>query len=370
MNRASVVLVWTVVACGEPGGRVRIIDRVEQGGALSFRDVKLKTLDDVSEVRGDIGQLWGHASVRLSLATIARDRGAARADYISNPTAVHARWITDGDVVVPTDFDSLVMLTAYAHFEAAALHFANVGASSASDRIPIYYLPEIDKEDDFNFPESDNAAYFPEADGFLLLPMDVFQEIPFAMNPGVVGHEFSHRVFYYEMWGGEMFASLEEYRMLPGSRVAWNRVRATDEGVADFFGAAITGDAAFLAHSVPEAVSAPRDLNEVRSLKEDWVAGIQPEDDHGNYAVYLPGAVIASALWRASHIAGIEPTELALLAALRDLRSQVRDDFQYEFGDLEAAMLGHLPEDDRAAVCIELQQSYAVVWSAFAGTCY
>jgi len=369
VHRALIATLAVVAACADVGTRVRIVDQVKDDGSYSTRDVELTTLRDLDTVSGDIARMWGGATVHADPGLSPADAGASRDAYVDDAAEVRVSWIADGDVAVPTDFDSLTMLTAYAHLEVVTRHFADLGVAVADDTIPVYYNPAVAKADEVPFPENDNAAYFPEADAFLLLPPRVLQDIPLAMNPGVVGHEYSHRVLYYQLWGGEMFASVEEHREQPGSLNAWNRLRATDEGVADFFGAAITGDPDFLGASTPAEISEPRDLSTTRVLESEWVSGIQPKDDDDEYARYITGSVVAAALWRLGEIAGLEVTERALVQAQTDLRVQVREQFEYGFGDLEAAVIANLPSENQADACAALRPRYLPVWSAFALAC-
>ncbi len=362
-------LIVTLASCADVGTTVRILDRAAADGSYTTRDVELSTLRDVDTVSGDVAQMRGGATVRADPALTPADRGASRAAYVAGDAAARASWIADGAVAVPTDFDTLTLFTAYAHLESAARHFLDLGVEAAADTLPVYYNPSVDKAEGVSFPERDNAAYFPEADAFLLLPPRVLQDVPLAMNPGVIAHEYAHRVLYDQLWGGEMFASLEEHREQPGSGNAWNRIRATDEGVADFFGAAVTGDPNFLGASTPADISEPRDLSTARFLDSAWVNGREPTDENGEYARYLPGAVVGSALWRLGEIASVEETERAVLAAEAELFAQVRGQFEYEFGDLESAVIRHLAVEHRAEACAALRPRYLVVWSRFASTC-
>jgi hypothetical protein len=362
-------LLVTVAACSEPGTTVRIVDRINDSGGYATRDVTLLTLRDVGTVRGDIAWFQGGATVHVGTGQSASDGGAARASYVSNGREVRAAWVLDGDVVVPTDFDSLAMLTAYAHLEEVTRRFADLGVTGALDELPVYYQPAVDNPKEISFPENDNAAYFTEADAFLFFPMRVFRDVPLAMNVGVVAHEYAHRVVYLTLWGGERFASVAEHQNDPGSLYAWNRLWATDEGIADYFGAVAADDPAFLSASTPSDVAEPRDLSVARTLDPSWVTGFEPQQESGGYARYLPGAVVAAALWRIGEIAGFAATEAAILRALAALFDQVRNDFEYSFGELEAAVIVELPAGQRTELCAALRPRYAAVWDRFAGAC-
>lgn len=369
MLRALVLAVAVgVAACGETA-RVRIIDVVAADGTLGFEDVTLATIEDLEAVSGRPATMFGDAAIELGTGERPVDGGASRAAFVAHPRHVSANWVMDGDVAVASDYDSLLMFTAYAHFEAAALFFTGVGFIATDAGVPVYYEPEIKDGEEIGFPDTDNAAYFPEADAFILLPMSILQDVPFGMNPGVVAHEYSHRVWYHTFWSGELFAALEEFGNDGGAGRAWNRIRATDEGVADFYGAAVSGDPDYLAQSAPPAIAAPRRLAEVRLLDPAWLGGTQPVDESGNYRVYIPGSVVASALWRVSEVVGAQAVGEAVLAAQQSLAPTVRRTFRYEYGQLEAEVVANLAAADQAAACSQFQESYAAAWGQFAAVC-
>ncbi len=358
--------------CGEPSHLVRVVDNTGPNGALELHDAEVSTLESVARVRGRVAHTHGGATLVVT-TQIPKDGGAGRDELVRGAGAVYAEWVMDGDVVVPANFDSLAMLSAYAHLERAALHFQAQGVASANSQVPVYYSPRLDDEEALGFPETDNAAYFADIDALLLLPMVVLQEIPFSMNPGVLVHEYAHRVWYYEAWGGALFTTLEQFIQAPGSLNAWNRLRATDEGVADFFAAAVTGDPGFLAHSIPPerrgTLSDPRDLSVVRVLDPAWVAGLEPTGALGSYNPYAAGAVVASTLWGLATLAGVDAVEQAVLAAQRALSPVLLASFSYDFGGLEADVISRLPAALSPALCDRARLSYAAAWTPFAGVC-
>ncbi len=359
--------------CGSPGNRVRIVDAVDASGRLSLKDVVLATLEDLETVRGDVAELVGGATLSSSPDfLVLRDRGASRGAVVRNPGPVAARWIMDGDVAVPSDFDSLVMVSAYAHLEKAALFFSAIGVTEAAQQVPVYYSPSLPDAKTLGLPETDNAAYFPDADGFILLSMEILQEIPFGTNPGVVAHEYAHRVWYYGIWDGEMFAAINEHQQDGWDlqeAAAWNRLRATDEGIADFFAAAVTGDPGFLAESVPPSLSDPRDLARMRIMDAAWLAGSLPLDSRGQLNVYAPGSVVASTLWSIAQVAGVDVVARAVVEAQRALAPSLRASLRYQYGELEAYVIGRLPAASIASACDRAQQSYAAIWSSFSAVC-
>ncbi len=365
----SLLLAGALGACAVPGDRVLILDRIAAGGELALTEVQLTGLVDLDRLEGARVRLFGGATLQVDPTNPTADRGASRSAWVQDGGAVRLRWVDDGGVAVPADFDSLCMTTAYAHVERVADRLAALGVGSAADQAPLFYHPRVEQSESEPFPTTDNALYLPEADGFVLLPMRILRDIPFAMNPGVLAHEYAHRVFYYELWGGQMFAAIAEHQGTPGSLNAWNRLRATDEGVADYIGAYLTDDPDFLAKSAPAEIAAPRSLRGAWVLEPSWVNGLEPTTDEDEYARYLPGSVVAAALWRLGQLAGHDAVAAALVDAERQLRATVLGSFDYRFGELEALVIGALPSGERAAACQALADAYAAVWSTFAAVC-
>ncbi|MBI5508148.1 MAG: hypothetical protein HY903_05290 [Deltaproteobacteria bacterium] len=347
---------------------IRIIDAVNPDGSIALADVVLTTLGDVAAVEGSVATFLGGAVISLDSAAPIADRGEARDDLVENAGTVRARFVVDDGVVVAADFDSLLMFSAYAHFERATLHLGGLGATLPASPVPVYFNPTLQNGPQLTFPKSDNAAFFAMTDAFVLLPMRILQEIPFAMNTGVVAHEVSHRVFYYVGWNGGLFAAIAAHQYDAGAQQSFNRVKATDEGVADFFAAAITADPAFLAKSTPGSISDARDLSVTRVLDPRFIAGLEPQQD-GQYDPYGPGAVVAAALWRLAQDHGVDTVEAAVIDGLRALSSQLVQSFTYQFGDLEREVARALPAADCAAACALFAERYLPVAGAFTGVC-
>lgn len=356
-----------LVACGrDQPTRVRIVDDPAGNGTYKTRDVTLETIVDLQRVQGGAAQAFANAL--LDLDHDVADEGAARSDVVVAADDVRAQWVLDGDVAVPSDFDSLNLLSAYAHIEEAQAFFKSLGASHAADVVPLYYHPRITSADDATedaVPDADNAAYFPLADALLLFPMVVLQDIPFPVNRGVMTHEYAHRVFYYEAWGGQMFATLIAALDQQDFYNVWNLIRAVDEGCSDYFGAALTGNPNFVydSHSAGD-----RALDVVREVDANWTDGAQPTSGDV-YDPYALGSVIASTLWGLADIAGTSAVSNAILDAQRDLAAALEQSFAYAVGDFEASVVAALPAAQRDDLCERALLSYAAVWDRFAAVC-
>ncbi len=359
----SLATAITIAACGETPTKVRIVDEVSPDGSYATRDAEILTLTDLRAVRGEALELFGGAALDVAEAA-ALDRGGSRQAVVAGAGELHARWITQGDVAVPLDVDSLAALSAYFHFEAAAQLFADLGVTTAGETLTVYFEPEI-LDTSGTFPTNDNAFYWPEIDAFVLLPNVVLQEIPFAMNPGVLTHELSHRVWYFEAWGGAMFERLS----FPGATSqTWNLIRSADEGVADFYAAHLTDNPAFLGPSIDPELVEPRDLTVLGEVDAQWLTGERPVVD-GVYDWYALGSVTASTLWAFAEISGRQAVASAILEAARVLSIRWAVQVSYAVGDLEAEVIAQLPAEDRVALCDRAALSHAAAWTALAAVC-
>ncbi|OGQ91801.1 MAG: hypothetical protein A2289_10105 [Deltaproteobacteria bacterium RIFOXYA12_FULL_58_15] len=355
----AMLAVTLMIGCGEVH-RVRVIDRIERSGRFTTVDKPLPTLDSIDHVRGSVVEMFGGASIRIDSANPARDRGVNRDQLVSHPESVQTSWVKDGEVAVPTDIASLLLLSAYAHFERAAVYFSELDSIVTENSAPCFYDPHIPISDDLTVSTVDNAAYVPIADLFLIMRTEKLGDIPLALNPGVLAHEYAHRVFYYELWGAE----LADVEMDP---LAANLLGAVDEGVADYFAARIVNDPQFTSHSLDETAAAARDLSTPRQLEVAWLDGTKPTKS-GVYDPYPLGTVLAANLWHL--VDAIADLDTAVLAAQRSVRIDLSTHgFTYQVGDFEIALLQHLDESTRIYACAELEYTYAAAWNRFSGVC-
>ncbi len=166
-----------------------------------------------------------------------------------------------------------------------------------------------------------------------------------------------------------MFQTLENVSGQFGAAQSLNLVLATDEGVADFFGAVIMNDPHFLSYSVPGELGSERNLDEVRPLPSAWLSGQEPSTTDGAYNPYGVGAVVASFLWRSAQAVGADQIERALLSAAASIGTQLRSNFDYLIGDIEIATIAALPANLRPGACSVAQTSYAVIAADFSSVC-
>jgi hypothetical protein len=161
---------------------------------------------------------------------------------------------TDG-VYVGEDFDSLQYLTLLYNFERAWDLAEDIGDESPAtqERSIVGWYGTISHRGALPLPiqVADNAAYVTFFDGWLTYRVVRGVEgVPFAMNPGLVAHELHHRLFFRNVFGEEAYEVWRDWVTQPAVTRSGNLVRALDEGLADLFGFALSGDAAFATPSL------------------------------------------------------------------------------------------------------------------------
>jgi len=316
------------LACGSCGKEIGAIEATVVGytGAheLGLVEVRLRTLYDLETLDGQVSRFKGGARIVLDWDELTRweqryeatgeppdDAELVAMTVRDGGEPVHLAWIERDGVVVPADYDSLAMLTAYYHMERTWLWLSEMGIPEARlDPLTTYYAPDLVDELDtlLHLPLLDNAAYFLPARAFLILGVQDQDHAPVPANPGIIVHEYGHAVFQALVFGGQggYVASLQTADLLA----------AFNEGTADYLAAARTQDPNFLALSFPEE-EPYRDLSVRREFNPLML------DSAGDPAVaydpYVLGAVWASALWTIGEDNGHDWTVRQLLGALRAL---------------------------------------------------
>ncbi|MEO0811397.1 MAG: hypothetical protein AAFY60_00945, partial [Myxococcota bacterium] len=257
--------------------------------------------------------------------------------------------------------------TGFVHLDRAIDAFAEEGVLFP-DQVPVYYAPQFSDAVELSLPVSDNAAYLPELDAFALLPTEVLPGVPLAMNPGVAFHELSHRLFYYRAFGAELFSVLDRESGRVGAGATFNRLRAVDEGVADFFAASFMNDPSYLdASVVGTTIGEERDLVPIRLFPTIWLDGIEPRSGEA-YDPYGVGVLFASTLWAIAGDYGQRETRTALLDGLSAIRPALVETFDFEFGDLMREVVAALP-GDRQTACSHVFERYGAAYPRVSGVC-
>lgn len=329
----------SLFGCGpNPPAPVKVMALVPSAtNTLEPTQVLLQTITNVTALKGTVAYLVGGASVVVDPndplqqvnGGIANQTDDQRYAGIVKNTGldVTVNYISKGDVLWPADFDSWNMVTAYYNFERSYQYFLGVydGVDPVELRNQrVMYWPEVHLNS--ATPLTDNALYLSYIKSFVLVPPDTFQMVPLAMNIGVIGHEFSHRVFSVKVY---------QDQGIPAPLVTWttqpfNTLKSIDEGFADFHGFGVTCletagcRPSFLSASIADADTlALRDFSRpdacLDATLQSALDSFSPDQWVRDPSMYKYGDLWAAAMYRAGNSLGkLGEMQKALVASYDD----------------------------------------------------
>ena len=381
---AVLALMIGLSGCGQEGDvsvRLPAYDLVVDDYILT--DVEIATLDDPRRLDGRATTLVGGAEVVL-------DYQENEIDWKEAGHYVAFGGIKSDGVLIPEDFDSLAMASAYYGLELSMLFFEDIGMPrDLLVHMETYYWPELKiiEADGEEIDMKDNAFYMYIAQndrGFYIFPHEDFQWLPLSMNAGVMTHEYTHSVFdalVHDPNRGVALAAM--------TASGANFLYGLNEGCADIMAVSRTGDPDYMEHSIEEGVyvvqcnTAIREI--VRDASVEWyyspavdsAARLQPVADFCPYDV---GAFFASLLYsltRDIDQVGPGPNDIpsgearmevarTLFLALDDLGQSLRTDFElYDMFSLFNARLS--TQAKRDAFCELLESRYTMYYDLVEG---
>jgi hypothetical protein len=307
----TAALALALAACAPPRAPLQIIvlqlDASKDPPRYVLAQATLKTVTDLAKLDGEATRIVGAARIRIDPKELADRSVQTTADFrriaIKEPGGpVSFRWFMRGGVVHPEDFHSLNMATAYFNFEATRDFFMSAGVAKGDlPDIPLYYFPRLElvQKDGKAVLQTDNALFFPALRAFLVLPFDELQELPLAMNMGVVAHEYTHSVWNLKVMGGADRPWLDDRAADDPAR--WTRVAnlydALNEGLADVLGAAVAKDPRFVARSISK-LEGTRDLDAKHCIAPEIHSDLSlPRADYDPYAL---GTLVGAAIWQSA----------------------------------------------------------------------
>ncbi len=253
----NVVVSVEVSACGPaPKPPVQVMVLGLSGTSMETRQVELTSIANLTNLRGGVLSMTGANRVTIDPNDPLQSQGidnmtdTQRFEVLVKDKGVEPRghFIDRGGVYWPGDFHTWNMVTTYFNFETAYGYFADLYGEQDPllkdiRGLRLMYFPEFRllSAD----PLTDNALYYSPLQAFMILPFKTQQRIPFAMNMGIIGHEFSHRVFNSRVYGGVGIPEVWKAGNLASLNNRWtglpiNLLRAFDEGLADYHGYAVT----------------------------------------------------------------------------------------------------------------------------------
>lgn len=342
------VLLVLAGCTGEPTGpvTVRLFGREPATPDFRFFQSELSTLEDLPTLRGGVARFVSGADLVIHL-----DRGETQTVSIEHGAPTHGHFVERDGVHIAMDLDSLLMASSYWGIELAATMFRRLGVEEEFlTQVPAYHQPRLRGVGTpvagwipMFWLMNDNAAYFPELDAFLFVPHVRLQGAPFQVSPGVIAHEYAHRVF--QKLTGAPLPDVHEKTLL-----------SVNEGLSDLFGALLMED--------PDFADLPgRDLSVVRRLDPELYAEYM--GDSRDFDPHALGAVVASALWRlGEELHDHERVARAALDAERRLRPLLSDGSQLTAFTLTrfwSTFLEVLEPRERPSLCALVEDAFALL---------
>ena len=229
-----------VAACSgrfQKGAHQYLVPFLNSDGTYTWQEVELTTLNAPHKMEGST------ASIHYKPA------GAAGRDW--GPVA-EPRMAKSGNVWIPLDTPSALVLSTYATLEAIRKWEANI--HPAAEKVyPRRVLLEVSARTSHGGEVTDNAFYDPQRDVVMVVP---YTEggIPLSVNQGIMAHEHFHVQFHHQMLSPMVELLIREEstdRELTTAEkinIQYNQkvLRAWNEGLADFYGYTFTAQPRFM----------------------------------------------------------------------------------------------------------------------------
>lgn len=349
---------------------------------LKYRHAQatLNTVADLYTMRGGSADMVGGATLVINpddpeLKSAVTDEDIAKAVTKSPGGPVSLNFSAQGSVYFPGDFHSLNITTAYYNFERAFESFQRLGLAPADMSPPprVFYFVELFEGPNATL-EKDNAAYFPLLRAFLILPQEEQQQIPFPMNVGIVGHEYTHAVFDQRVFNRKELRVVSQWASQSGGHPGLNLMSSLNEGLADLFGTGVTCgadystcDTQFVAASI-DRIRLSRDIDGLHCITQELKDGIEKSSSdtwrEGGFN-YVVGTVFASSIWRGAR-AGVPPPSPPQQPPKANVEAVLRAAYAFlkTTADCDPFVLKQLPTGQVPGLC-ELIRTAGIVQSDF-----
>jgi hypothetical protein len=360
---AALALLASCAPDTETPVRVRALV-LTSAGQYEPQEVQLTTVTDIVRLEGSVAKFLGGARI-VADSNDPELQNATTPEALTNAllkdkgSPVTASYIEKDGVLWPADFHTWNLVSTYHALERANGYFRTVGGLVDADfggPSTVYYFPDFILADDSKDPLKDNALYFPPVHGFMVLPFDKLQLAPLAINPNVLAHEYSHRVFNQKVYAGEALPT----PIATWNNVGFNTLKSLDEGLADYhaYGSSCVGTAGcntnVLTTSFDDPAVGDRDFSKPRcmsrALRDLMYAGPL------NGLEYQVGTVLANALYLAGQTTGQHKViQKAVLAAYSDasgstpgirqlMNATLADETQFTLEVAAASIANHVPD--------------------------
>ncbi len=291
-------------------------------------EVQLQTLTDLTGMSGNAATMVGGAQIvvdpsdpTLQGATTLDEVRAAILKSPGGPVSVNLTSSSDSSgkpVFYPADFQAWNIASVYYNFEQAFLFYTQTLGLPPDEVTPapdVFYFPDyLVGTGAAQRQQTDNAAYFPLLQSFLVLPFVDLQSIPLSMNLGVMAHEYTHSIVDVRVFNRNQVNIYSAWDAAGAS--APNVMVSFDEGNADLMGAILTCGPAFdhcntqfIADSIP-SVRDSRDLDQCHCSDSSIVTQMSSstlDDWRASGNQYVVGTWFSSAVWRGIRGSALAP---------------------------------------------------------------
>ncbi|MBN2714586.1 MAG: hypothetical protein JXX14_01950 [Deltaproteobacteria bacterium] len=305
---ASLYMLWIplISGCEESILKVEMLAYDPVSDQMVYKINTVETLDDVPTLSGRATRIRGGISIDISGDKVTVNRAGT-------PVAFNSVKIKG--VHYPADYDSLAMISIYYNIEQAMLFFENLGMDTTTmGKLDTWYWADVNIIAPTN-SETDEAilnnalflAVNGDNRGFYVMPFDTTRidgpDVPLSMNPGVLTHEYAHAVFQYLVLD-RLPAHIQYPSVDSPFYINANYRMALNEGIADVFAVARTGDPDFMVTSIKSTMIARNAESEI--VYTDWMDRNAAGYTYYPFDPYQIGAFISSIVYEiARQIAGI-----------------------------------------------------------------
>lgn len=313
----SFILIPFCSACGQKDPskpyKAHIVASTPNGYQLTT--VEYSTLTDPFSMEGDIGVILGDAVVdALASGEDIIDPNKRDSIYIESGKTIKLDYEVKSGVIYPKNFDSMALLSLYYNFE-RTFKFCqeNLGLTLEQFGISrIFYAPRMRASSEGTTLEGTmkiNAAFLPGLRDFWFFKTSKLEDVPIAMNFGVLAHEFGHSIFDIK------FAKKEPAFYNTGLSSNEDELSGINEGIADFFSFVVTNSTSEFAASLASAAKE-------RTLPVSWTySTLGSASCAGSF--YCKGSILASALYEISTTGNRKPSDVGKIVyqAMEDFRT-------------------------------------------------
>lgn len=309
--------------------QVVVLSSVAPGsGETGFRvETKpLKFLDSLTQLDGAYLRL-----VQGGELTIKQIEGSIiQSDKFDGGGAPKLRYVVKDGVIVPRDYSTLMMLSAYYQYEQVFDNLKTIANISIDDfvaksgKLRVMFEPNIRIESEGSTALVTlklNAAYVSGQKQFVLFQRSAVEKVPLAANLQVLGHEFGHALFeqsFYQNTFKRCIAgsaadksARQANRFFDGRLEQEFAIKGINEGFSDFLSYSLTGSADILRSSIDIGTKA----DERNFIKSNFtfrdLGREKPEEQVCSGSFYCIGTLFARSLYQTSAKLGLSASDVA-----------------------------------------------------------